>query len=89
MPSLRPLAPLFPLPILELSRLGAESLSLADPRQEQRPAGVEQPERLFQEPVRLEVAWAVDELLLTAAERETWVALLNHQILIRRRWPAA
>jgi hypothetical protein len=34
--------------------------------------------------VRLKVAWAVDELLLTAAERETWAALLNHQILIRR-----
>jgi hypothetical protein len=55
---------------------------------------VEQPERLSQEPARLEVAWAVDELLLltagereaTAAERETWAALLNHQILIRRRW---
>ena len=37
-------------------------------------------------------AW--DEFLVgvreaTAAERETWVALLNHQILIRRRWPEA
>jgi hypothetical protein len=92
MPSLRPEAPLFPPPLLELSRLRAESLSLATPRQEpERPAGMEQ--RLSQEPVRLEVAWAVDELLLTvavreatAAERETWVALLNHQILIRRRW---
>jgi len=46
--------------------------------------------------VRLKGARAVDELLLTvaereatAAERETWVALLNHQILIRRRWPEA
>ena len=39
---------------------------------------------------------AVDELLLTVAEREAvaeWelgkAALLNHQILIRRRWPEA
>jgi hypothetical protein len=48
--------------------------------------------------VRLEVAWAVDELLLrvvgvreaVAAEWELGkAALLNHQILIRRRWPEA
>jgi hypothetical protein len=48
LPSLRPEAPLFPLPLLELSRLGAESFSLAVPRQErteQQPAGTEQPER--------------------------------------------
>jgi hypothetical protein len=51
---------------------------------------------LSQEPVRLEVA-RVDELLLTVAEREAvaaeWelgkAALLNHQILIRCRWPEA
>jgi hypothetical protein len=50
---------------------------------------------LSQVAVRLEGPWAGDELLLvavqegTAAERETWAALLNHQILIRRRWPEA
>jgi hypothetical protein len=76
------------------------SLSLAAPRRErprpQRPAGVEQPQRLSQELVRLEVARAVDELLLRvavreaiAAVRETLAALSNRQILIRRRWPEA
>jgi hypothetical protein len=77
LPWLRPQVPLFPLPLLELSRLGAESLSVAAPRQERRPqwpAGVEQPERLSQEPVRLKGAWAVDELLLTVAEREAVAA---------------
>jgi hypothetical protein len=57
---------------------------------------VEQPQRLSQELVRLEVARAVDELLLRvavreaiAAVRETWAALSNRQILTRRRWPEA
>jgi hypothetical protein len=59
----------------------------------QRPAGTEQLEVLSHVPVRLEVARAVDELLLTVAVREAvaaeWelgkAALSNHQILIRRR----
>ena len=86
-----------------MSRLRAESPQLAvlrqerpEPEQPQRPGRTEQLEVLSHVPVRLEVARAVDELLLTvgereaaAAERKTWVALLNHQILIRRRWPEA
>ena len=79
-----PEAPLFGLP--QWSR--AESLSLAAPRRERRerrqrrPAGVEQPERQDQEPVRLEVARVLDELLLTVAVWEAGKpALSNHQIL--------
>ena len=97
-----PEAPLFGLPPCQWS--WAESLSLAAPRRErperrpQRPAGVERPEGQAQEPVRLQVARVLDELLLlavavreaVAAEREAGKpALLNHQILIRRRWPEA
>jgi hypothetical protein len=105
LPSLRPEAPLFPLPLLELSRLGPESFSLAVPRQErteQQPAGTEQLEVLSQLLVRLEVALAVDELLLTVAAewelgkaslarsmRLAWAQTLERRsVKIRRSQPA-
>jgi hypothetical protein len=58
---------------------------------------LEQLEVLSHVPVRLKGARAVDKLLLTVTEQEAvaaeWelgkAALLNHQILIRRRWPEA
>jgi hypothetical protein len=97
-----PQAPLFGLPPFpppcQWSRLGAESPRPAAPQRErreqqpQRPAGLGQPERLSQEPVLLEVARVLDELLLLVAEREAvaerepWQVQLNHQILTGRRW---
>jgi len=77
-----PEAPLFPPPLLELSRVGAESLRLAvlgqerpEPERPQRPAGMEQ--RLSQLlPVGLEGLEAWDELLLPAVgEREAIAAV--------------
>ena len=77
-----PEAPLFPPPLLELSRVGTESLRLAvlgqerpDPERPQRPAGMEQ--RLSQLlPVGLKGLEAWDELLLPAVgEREAIAAV--------------